>query len=549
MSNKKIVVDPFNRRMFLKGGGAMIAIPFLTSLLPREAQAQATDSTIRRFISVTGTYGSGHPMHQLPTTNRPGLAVAVPLDHKPVAYARLTDFVKAAGITRILGPGANSLANDITIMRGLDCPQWFASHGYAHVLGNLRGNVEGGNFPDTETIDHVLKRSAMFNPSKREVTYFKNLPFVGDTLFSYAKNAAGSIAGVSPIATDPKSLYNRLFNNGNYPESTGSPTTPAVPTHPRRDVLSRVLASYKSVRSGSQISRGDKIVLDNYIDLVQTIHNGLAAGSPGTSAGACLHKNILIRDDGQNFNSAETLRSFADIISAAIMCDLTRIVNFAYAIELGHSGFSGAFHEEITHPDHLAVHSGIPNHERIADARGFTVQKFSVRLAQNLAAATDPSNGKSYLYNSLVLTTTEDMIPHAPMSIPVILMGNAGGRMSSGNYIDYTDRTLGPIQSGFFGQFNSNPNDQRFSHLYYGQPYNRLMVTILQAMGLKPADYENAALNTGFQNVTDGRFGAQNNGIQSLGGYGVLASSSDNAVANRLKNYQLKYYKDPLPMP
>ncbi|MGE4133437.1 MAG: DUF1552 domain-containing protein [Bdellovibrionales bacterium] len=547
--SKKVCVDPMSRRMFLRGaGGSLLSIPLLPSLLPRSAWGQANDQTIRRFISATGDYGTGHPMHQLPSLAKLARTLPMSGDHKPVYYAPMSEFVKPAGITRILGAGANALANDITIMRGLDFPMWFSSHGYAHVLGNTKGNVEGGNFPHTETIDQLLKRQTKFNPGGKEVAFFKNVQFIGDDLYSYARNSAGEVRPVSPIAFSPKSLYDRLFNKGNYPESSGGTQAPAKPADPKRAPLAQVMENYKSVRNGRQISSVDRAVLDQYFDLMSSIHNSLDGGAPAQTVGACLHKNISIVNDGEKFSSGETLRSYADIVSAAIMCDITRIVNFAWWIDNGHAGISD-FHETVTHGDFLNVVAGVPNHERIADGRAFVFQKFSLRLAQNLSAGIDPSNGKSYLHNSLILTTSEDMIPHAPLGIPVTLIGNAGGNLRSGNYIDYSDWSLGPIKSGFFANFNSNPSDQRFSHLYWGQPYNRLMVTILQAMGLSPADYEDPTLNTGFENITDGRFGAQNNGIAKMGGYGVLGSPTDISIKAYLKNYQLKYFKDPLPMP
>jgi len=547
--SKKIIVDPIGRRMFLRGlGGSLLSIPFLPSLMPRSSWAQSNEQTIRRFISVTGDYGTGHPMHQLPSLQKLSRTLNVSGDHKPVYYAPMSEFVGPGGVTRILGAGANSMVNDITIMRGLDFPSWFASHGYAHVLGNTKGNTEGGNFPHTETIDQVLKRHAKFNPDGKEVAFFKNIRFIGDNLYSYGKTATGEVKGVSPIAFSPGGLYDRLFNKGNYPESTGATQVSVKPADPKRGPLARVMENYKSVRNGSQISKVDRTILDQYFDLLSSIHNGLESGGSMVAVGACRHKNISIINDGERFNSAETLRSYADIVSAAIMCDITRIVNFAWFIDNGHVGVSD-FHHQCTHPDFLGVVGGVPNHERIADGRAFVFQKFSLRLAQNLSAGVDPSNGKSYLYNSLILTTAEDMIPHAPLGIPVTLIGNAGGNMSSGNFIDYSDWSLGPIKSGFFANFNSNPNDQRFSHLYWGQPYLRLMVTILQAMGLSPADYEDPNLNVGFENITDGRFGAHNNGIAKFGGYGTLGSPSDSYLRSSLKNYQLKYFKNPLPMP
>jgi len=551
VKNKGVKIEAVSRRMFLKGSGSsLLAIPFLPSLMPRETWAQSAETTIRRLVMHTSGYGSGHAMHELPTLDQLGLQLSVPSDHKPVRYAKMQDFVKAAGITRILGPGANALANSITIMRGLDFPVDFSSHGYGHTLGNLRANNEGGSFPDTETIDQLLAKNKKFNPKGSGATFIKNLPFFGDNLISFARNTAGQVVGVSPVATDPRALYNRLFNNGNYPESPGGAGQPAIPADPKREPLNRVLASYKSVRNSAQISRADRAALDNYFDLFSSILNGLATGSPGTSVGACLHKGIVIKDDGGNVGSVETLRSFADILTAAIMCDITRVASLAWFFELGHAGVAD-FHHEVTHPDHLAVVGGIPNHQRIADARGNVVQKFCLRLAQNLSAATDPGNGKPYLYNSLIFSTAEDLIPHTPTGVPMVIFGNAGGNFSSGNYIDYTDRTQGAFRAGggFFAEFNSKPGDARFSHLYYGQPYNRLLVTVLRAMGLQPSEYEDPTLNTGFQNITNGKFGAHNDGIASLGGYGVLGDPGNAQLAARLKNYQLKYFKDPLPLP
>lgn len=59
-----------------------------------------------------------------------------------------------------------------------------------------------------------------------------------------------------------------------------------------------------------------------------------------------------------------------------------------------------------------------------------------------------------------------------------LLGGSAGGFIKPGRYIDYIDWT----SKAYFGQFGGT--------VIRGIPHNQLCVTILQAMGLSPADYE-----------------------------------------------------------
>ena len=59
-----------------------------------------------------------------------------------------------------------------------------------------------------------------------------------------------------------------------------------------------------------------------------------------------------------------------------------------------------------------------------------------------------------------------------------MLAGSAGGYIKPGRYIDYIDWDL----QSYFGQEDGN--------VIRGLPHNRFLVSVLQAMGLSPADYE-----------------------------------------------------------
>jgi hypothetical protein len=78
-------------------------------------------------------------------------------------------------------------------------------------------------------------------------------------------------------------------------------------------------------------------------------------------------------------------------------------------------------------------------------------------------------------------------------------------------------------------------------------------VTIMQSLGLTPADYENDADNTQLFGRAD--IGTQNANLQSLGGYGhafrfdlTRGGYAANSGAPDLKNYDLKTFRYRLPL-
>ena len=62
--------------------------------------------------------------------------------------------------------------------------------------------------------------------------------------------------------------------------------------------------------------------------------------------------------------------------------------------------------------------------------------------------------------------------------MPCLLAGSAGGFIKPGRYLDYIDWD----GRAYFSQEDGN--------VIKGIPHNQFLVTVLQAMGLAPADYE-----------------------------------------------------------
>ncbi len=88
------------------------------------------------------------------------------------------------------------------------------------------------------------------------------------------------------------------------------------------------------------------------------------------------------------------------------------------------------------------------------------------------------SGGSTILDNSLVYWGNELGFNHIAYSVPCLLAGSAGGFIKTGRYLDYIDWD----GRSYFSQEDGN--------VIKGIPHNRFLVTVLQAMGLSPEDYE-----------------------------------------------------------
>ncbi|RYZ73041.1 MAG: hypothetical protein EOP05_10415, partial [Proteobacteria bacterium] len=115
--------------MFLQGsGGLLVAIPFLQSLLPREARAAANSASPLRFVMVTNAHSPneitffGQPRASKdPFTITPGNAIS------PTVKSRLLTDIPG-DISYILGPFSRWKSN-ISVLRGMNL---YAAEGGAH---------------------------------------------------------------------------------------------------------------------------------------------------------------------------------------------------------------------------------------------------------------------------------------------------------------------------------------------------------------------------------------------------------------------------------
>jgi hypothetical protein len=317
--------------------------------------------------------------------------------------------------------------------------------------------------------------------------------------------------------------------------------------------MSRVMEDYKRVRNGSQISALDKTVLDNAMDKLSDVQRNLTA----MATSGCHYKSLSLGGTSINFDSAPTFKAMADLVVAGMMCDLNRVFHFAgYLNDAYYNKSTEEFHNGHSHQP-LETVAGTINHQYMADIQSQLMKNFVAPLLDGMSAAIDV-NGKSILYNSLVHFSIEHGAVHSFSDVPTLLAGNAGGALTSGNMIDYTNPALfdGERETPTEGGWSGDPKNVNWCGYGHGLPVNRVFNTVLQAMGLAPSEYERTDINQWFVNRTDGAIGAQNNGIASVGGYGLVGvadplntSSWEMYGHHRYHDYNLQYFKDTLPMP
>ncbi len=542
-----------SRRMFLQGSGsALVTIPFLTSLLPRELWAQATPGTIKRFITVDTTYDLGHNTNWIPNNGslaqqidipQPNRVVTGTNGHHSVRYQPLREFAptNSSVLAPLYGASLSPYLESMNILRSLDLPYRYG-HGHAHILGGILPDDAVNGFKRIPTIDYILNSNKVFNPNGRPNVTTQNS----------GGNLSQSLSGTTVASTSStdnyfNALYNAMFSNGSFPESGATQVI-----NPKAGVLNRVLDDYTRTRNSKNISLEDKVILDNVFDKFSDIQRSFTA----TSGGQCKYRDFFTTHPGKTDYYTVTNESdgkaLADLVTVALMCDSVRTLSFQFDTSYGLIFDGLEFDHQVTSHSPFEMANGKYQWQHMGGRQALIIKNFIAPLVQNLSSAID-TNGKSILYNSLLNVNYECGQVHGWGSIPTILFGNAGGAFTSGNYIDYADRPKGIYDGADTGDgiFTKTQGSIKFTNNWYGVSHNRLHVSILQAMGLTPAEYEDNALNAGLYNRTD--IGDLNKSITNIGGYGyALPKRLDDApwenFRERLTHYDLKQFKYKLPI-
>jgi hypothetical protein len=488
-----------SRRFFLRGAaGAMLALPFFESLLPRSAMGQMMTPP-KRFIvlksfstqlvkewypAFTGNgYALKNSKYSGSKADGTTLLTQKLVSGKNYTWANLKDFQTANGISGILGAALNPFLDKLTLIRGLDfLPS--VNHNYGGLLGNFSSCTaatpcDADSLADVPTIDQVMAYSPKVYGATPGLRSLHISQGVTDSMsYTNLGMAGGSVQQVK-ARTNPLDAFNDVF---------GAAAPSGSMPSPDRDKLlvDRVYQDYVKLKQHPRLSAADKQLLDQYTTLIAELQAKLsttptmACTPPATPASLGNNTGLDTKDITTKWSL------FLDIVTAALMCDRTRVVTIGVHKALGPGPDStdpklvGFYHSEDASGGtwHGLAHdfSNANARRMLKGINQWIASEIFAKLLSKLDVA--EMNGSTYLDNSLVYWGNELGFNHIAYSVPCLLAGSAGGFIKTGRYLDYIDWD----GRSYFSQEDGN--------VIEGIPHNQFLVTALQAMGLAPEDYE-----------------------------------------------------------
>jgi hypothetical protein len=429
-------VKPFSRRAVLRGALGSLALPLLERALNGNGTAFANGAPLPlRF----GTWWFG---------------VGVRLD-------RWTPPATGSGypLTDELQPLA-PVKDAVSVVSGLDSP-------FPGVLGHHDGWVSmltGSN----ETTNAGRPGDGNFiRPTLDQVVadaWHGQTPFDSLQLTVSRRGAASNdqyCTAISQRGNDqpmpglwnPADVFARLFSN-----VQGGPDPRLIQA--KGSVLDTFQADGAALRT--RLGTHDRMRLDAYLSSVRSIEARLQM----TPVSTCMKPGAPADFGGEDLGTEAVVtrgRLLADLLVAALQCDLTRVFSFEWspmqAMTLFHDiGLSDGYHT-ITHEDQNAVHNAVV----------YAMGELSY-LLQRLQAASDPAGGT--LLDSLCMFTSTEVAQgdtHQLNDMPILISGTARGALRGGVH-----------------------------HRGNGEPTTQAQLTALRAVGLGQSGfgYNQGATNT-----------------------------------------------------
>ena len=472
-------MSKFSRRSFLAAGAAGLgSIPFL-STLPRIVGAADAPTRVLFVITHNGCWDENYFPNiaaNAPTSDGLGKFVALPSGNVSNTFR------------------GNAPWSKMSLLRGLDVMS--GTNSGHNRCAPLNGSTTiGGVFEDPIfkwSIDTVLSESAALYPQDPIMRSLR----ITTALNAKAYNHSWSWRdGAKQSVTNLQTAYNTLI--GDYPETSDAPTpTPMPMPEPTPTegpklygaaALERIEQRYRTLGQSPRIGSADKQRLDAYLTHLKAARPRVERDptmdppppvlDPATSG--CAKPGML----GGSSDATEHIHQMWSLISSSFACDLTRVatVDLRRAAPGAQTDAAASaadkLHHEASHYPAVGER-GAPAMQEFTDWQGARV----IELL-NMLDGTPDVDGRTLLDNTLVVWTNELGWgnAHTHIGTPVMLAG-ATSHFAQGRYYDF--RQDGPT------------TDARDQIRRYGLPYNRLFMSIFDALGVPQSDYDKG--NGGF---------------------------------------------------
>jgi hypothetical protein len=388
------------RRTFLRGVGATLALPWLEIMTPKARAAQKLPP--RRFVTFFQPNGVF-----------------------PKAWN-----VKGEGRDFALSPILEPLAefkNDMVVLSGIDS----CGKGHVKLTGAFLTGTSIENGVNGISVDQVIARQIGKGTRFSSIELGTEPPrqgMAGEDPIALANTVSWSSATqrISPEIS-PRAAFDRLFRDPASPEARRAAQN-------RRSVVDLVLEDAKALQ---KIASGrDKEKIDEYLNGVRGVEQQIerTMNPPAPEWTALTAPDMKRPPAGIPLNKDEHMRLMLDVMVLALQTDTTRVATFMSAHGFSRQNFT--FLDGVKNDHHGMSHH--KNQEPLVKEYT-TVSRWYAQQVQYLLTkmrGIDESNG-SLLDNSIVLYGSEmkDGNGHIKEDLPLVLIGKGQGRVKTGQHL------------------------------------------------------------------------------------------------------------------
>jgi hypothetical protein len=439
-----------NRRQFLRGLGACMALPTLETFLPTKAiAAQATGAP---GLASTAT---GAPL-RLGVVYFPNGAI------QPSWWPKgeNTEFELGQTMTSL-----QRLKSKIQILEGMDqvnaTPGPDGAGDHARASGTFLTGVRvkktaGADIHAGISIDQAIAAKV------GHLTRFPSLEITCDAVRKSGNCDSGYSCAyqynlswrspTTPVAPEPnpRLLFERLFGSGNHGERIESLKRRQLE---QRSILDFVLDEAHSLER--QLTYRDKQKLDEYLvsvrEIEQRIQKAERFGKPIDPT--------MPTPDGIPSGFEDYVQIMFDMMTVAFQTDSTRIATFLLANEGSNRPFPeigiAEGHHSLTH--HMNKQDMI---DKVAQIDLWYMNQFA-KFLEKLEATKDV-DGNSLLHNSMIIygSGNADGNRHTHTNLPVILAGTGGGALTPGRYTKFGSVPMSNMLLGLAARMGAKDLDR-----------------------------------------------------------------------------------------
>lgn len=414
----------FNRRNFLRGLGACIALPAFESFLPTRLLAAATSPAAR-----LATTAGGAPLRTA--------FVYFPNGAIPAAWWPSGEGAKFE-LQGTLSP-LDQYKSQLQVLGGLDhlnaTPGKDGAGDHARANGTfltgMRMKKSATDIQAGISIDQVIAQ---------EVGHLTRLPSLELTC-DYRRQTSGCDSGYScayqyniswssaktPMTAEanPRQVFERLFGSGPSGERMANLQRRR---QEQRSILDFITEDARDMQR--RLNPGDKDKLDQYLTGVRDVERRIQRSE---QIGDAKDPMVETPPVGIPSSYAEHIQLMFEILALAFQTDSTRVAT----VLLSHDGSNRSFAEiGISEGHHdLSHHRNVADTiQKITEIDLWYVKQFS-KFLERLHNTKD-LDGNSVLHNSMILygSGNADGNRHTHVNLPMILAGNGGGSVTPGRY-------------------------------------------------------------------------------------------------------------------